>query len=86
MTSMTRQYSAVASQVSEAVEKAAETWVHGVRKAANRFPVLPQMDLVPAVERYFYIGQRAVNMNRDITLRWAQAAGTLSGAVRERAE
>ena len=86
MTSMTRQYSAVASQASEAVEKAAESWVQGVRKVADRFPVLPQMDLVPAVERYFDFVQRAVNVNRDITLRWAQAAGTLSGAVRERAE
>ena len=39
MTSMTRQYSAVASHASEAVEKAADSWVQGVRKLADRFPV-----------------------------------------------
>ena len=86
MTIMTRQYTAVASQASEAVEKAADSWVQGVRKLADRFPVLPQVDLVPAVERYFEFVQRAVDLNRGITLRWAQAADTLSGAVREQAE
>src|SRR6266542_2353354 len=86
MTIMTRQYSAVASQATEAVEKAADSWAQGVRKLADRFPVVPQVDLVPAVERYFDFVQRAVDLNRGITLRWAQAAGTLSGAVRERAE
>ena len=85
MTSMTRQYSAVAGHASEAVEKAADSWAQGVRKMAERFPVLPQVDLVPAVERYFDFVQRAVDMNRGVTLRWAQAAGTLSGAVREQA-
>ena len=86
MTSMTRQYSAVASQASEAVEKAADSWVQGVRKVADRFPTLPQVDLVPAVERYFDFVQWALDLNRGITIRWAQAAGTLSGAVREQAE
>ncbi|HEX9355966.1 MAG TPA: SAP domain-containing protein, partial [Streptosporangiaceae bacterium] len=62
------------------------SWAQGVRKLADRFPVVPQVDLVPAVERYFDFVQRAVDLNRGITLRWAQAAGTLSGAVRERAE
>jgi hypothetical protein len=86
MTIMTRQYSAVASQASEAAEKAADSWVQGVRKLADRFPVLPQVDLVPAVERYFDFVQRAVDLNRVVTVRWAQAAGTLSGAVREQAQ
>jgi SAP domain len=86
MTSITRQYSAVASQASEAVEKAADSWVQGVRKVADRFPALPQVDLVPAVERYFDFVQRALDLNRGITLRWAQAVNTLSGAVREQAE
>ncbi len=86
MTSMTRQYSAVASQASEAVEKAADSWVQGVRKVADRFPTLPQVDLVPAVEHYFDFVQWALDLNRGITIRWAQAAGTLSGAVREQAE
>ena len=86
MTSMTRQYSAVASQASEAVEKAADSWAQGVRKLTERLPVLPQVDLVPAVERYFDFVQRAVDLNRGIGLKWAQAAGTFSGVVREQAQ
>jgi hypothetical protein len=30
--------------------------------------------------------QRTVDISRDLTLKWAEAAGTLSGAVREQAE
>jgi hypothetical protein len=86
MTMMTRQYSAVASQASEAVEKAADSWTQGMRRVTGLFPALPMVDLVPAVERYFDLVQRAVDINRDITVRWAQAAGTLTGAVREQAE
>ena len=47
---------------------------------------MPQLDLVPAVERYFNFVQRAVNMNRNIAIEWAQVVGTLSGAARQRAE
>jgi uncharacterized protein HemX len=47
---------------------------------------LPQVDLVPAVERYFDLVQRTVDINRRLAVRWAEAAGTLSGAVREQAE
>jgi hypothetical protein len=86
MTSITRQYAAAASQASSVVEKAADRWTEGVRKVAARVPAPPQVDLVPAVERYFDLVQRAVDMNRRLTVRWAQAAGTLSGAVREQAE
>ena len=86
MTSVTRQYTAIASQASDAVEKAADSWTQGVRRLTSMFPTVPQVDLVPAVERYFDLVQRAVNVNRDITVRWAQAADTLTGAVRERAE
>jgi hypothetical protein len=30
--------------------------------------------------------QRTVDISRDLTIKWAEAAGTLSGAVREQAE
>ncbi len=86
MTSMTRQYSAIASQASDAVEKAADSWAQGVRKVAERFPMLPQVDLVAPVERYFDYVQRAVDLNRGISLKWAEAAGTLSGLVRAQAQ
>jgi hypothetical protein len=49
-------------------------------------PGLPQIDLVPVVERYFEFVQRTVDISRDLTLKWAEAAGMLSGAVREQAE
>jgi hypothetical protein len=83
---MTRQYSAAASQASGVAERAAGFWTQGVENLADRFPALPQVDLVPAVERYFDFVQRAVEMNRDITVRWVQAVGTLSGAAREQVQ
>ena len=87
MASMTRQYSAVAGQARDATERAAEFWTQGVEKLADRLPaLLPQFDLVPAVERYFDFVQRAVSMNRSIAVEWAQAVGALSGAARERME
>lgn len=86
MTGIPPQYAAVASRASEAVEKAADSWTQGVRRLTDLFPTVPQVDLVPAVERYFDLVQRAVDINRDITVRWAQAAGTLTGVVREQAE
>jgi hypothetical protein len=86
MRSMTRQYSAAASQATGVAERAAGFWTHGAGKLADRFTALPQVDLVPAVERYFDFVQRAVEMNRDIAVRWAQSVGTLSGVVREQAE
>jgi uncharacterized membrane protein YqiK len=49
-------------------------------------PGLPQVDLVPAVERYFELVQRTVDINRHFAVRWAEAVGTLSGVVREKAE
>ncbi len=87
MHSMTKQYSAVAGRASDATERAAGFWTQGVEKVTDRLPaLLPQIDLVPAVERYFDFVQRAVSMNRIIAVEWAQAVGTLSGAARARVE
>lgn len=85
MTSMTRQYGAAASHARNAAEKAADVWAEGARTVADRLPGLPQIDLVPAVERYFDFLQRTVDINRHLAVRWAEAAGTLSGVVREKA-
>ena len=85
MTSMTRQYSAAASHARNAVEKTADVWTEGARTVTDRLPGLPQVDLVPAVERYFDLVQRTVDINRRLAVRWAEAAGTLSGVVREKA-
>jgi SAP domain len=86
LTSVTRQYGAVASHASQAVEKAADSWTQGVRRLTALVPAVPEVDLVPAVERYFDFVQRAVDVNRGITLRWARAAGTLTGVAREQTQ
>jgi flagellar biosynthesis GTPase FlhF len=86
MTSMTKQYSAAASQARNAVDKTADAWTEGARTVTGRLFGLPQVDLVPAVERYFDLVQRTVDINRRLVVSWAEAAATLSGAVREKAE
>ena len=87
MTSTTERYSATASQSAGTVEKIADFWAQGSRKLTDRIlPGLPQVDLVPLVERYFEFVQQTVDISRDLTLKWAEAAGALSGAVREQAE
>ena len=50
-------------------------------RVGHRLPGLPQVDLVPAVERYFDLVQRTVDINRRLAIRWAEATGTLSGAI-----
>ena len=82
---MTRQYSAAASHARNAVEKTVDVWTDGARTVTDRLPGLPEVDLVPAVERYFDLVQRTVDINRSLAVRWAKATGTLSGVVREKA-
>jgi hypothetical protein len=87
MPSTTQRYSAAASQPAGRVEKIADFWTQRSRELTDyMLPGLPQVDLVPVVERYFEFVQRTVDTSRDLTLKWAEAAGTLSGAVREQAE
>jgi hypothetical protein len=87
MTSTTQRYSAAASQPAGTVEKIADFWTQGTQRMSDyMLPGLPQVDLVPVVERYFEFVQRTVDISRDLTLKWAEAAGMLSGAVREQAE
>ena len=81
---MTRQHAA--GRARDAGEKTAGFWKRGARTVTDLVPGLPRVDLVPAVERYFELVQRTVDINRRLTVRWAQAVGTLSGAVREKAE
>ena len=86
MTSMSRQYSAAASHGRQAVEKTADVWTEGARTVTGQLRGLPQVDLVPAVESYFNLVQRTVQINRRLAVRWAEAAGALAGVVREKAE
>jgi len=87
MTSTTQRYRAAASQSAGTVEKIADFWTQGSQRLSDyMLPGLPQVDLVPVVERYFEFVQRTVDISRDLALKWAEAAGMLSGAVREQAE
>jgi hypothetical protein len=87
MTSTTQRYRAAASQSASTAEKIADFWTQGSQRLSDyMLPGLPQVDLVPVVERYFEFVQRTVDISRNLTLKWAEAAGTLSGAVREQAE
>ena len=87
MTSTTQRYRAAASQSASTAEKIADFWTQGSQRLSDyMLPGLPQVDLVPVVERYFEFVQRTVDISRDLTIKWTEAAGTLSGAVREQAE
>jgi len=87
MTSTTERYRAAASQSGSTVEKIADFWTQGSQKMTDYMPAgLPQVDLVPIVERYFEFVQRTVDISRDLTIKWAESAGMLSGVVREQAE
>src|SRR5579859_4919233 len=85
MPSVTRQYSAAASRARTVVDKTADAWTQGAQTVTGRLSGLPRVDLVPAVERYFNLVQRTVDINRQLAVRWAEVAGTLSGVVREKA-
>ncbi len=87
MTSTTERYRAAASQAASTAEKIADFWAQGSQRLSDfMLPGLPQVNLVPVVERYFDFVQRTVDISRDLTLKWADSAGMLSGAVRDQAE
>jgi len=86
MTSMTRHYSDAASQARNAADKTADLWTQGAQGLTGLAPRLPQIDLIPAVERYFNLVQRMVDANRYLTVKCVQAAGTLTSVARDQAE
>src|SRR6201989_3042382 len=87
MTSTTERYRAATSQSASTVEKVADFWTQGSKKLTDYMPAgLPQVDLVPFVERYFEFMQRTIDISRDLTIKWAESAGRLSGVAGEKAE
>jgi hypothetical protein len=86
MPSITKQYSTRARQARSMVERTTDVWTQGARTLTDVLPTVPQVDLVPAVERYFDLVQRTVNLNRSLAVRWARAANSLSGVVHDRSE
>ena len=86
MTSMTRHYTGAASQARNVADKTADLWTQSAGRITGLIPRLPQIDLIPAVERYFDLVQRMVDINRSLTVKWVRAAGTLTGVARDQAE
>ena len=83
MTSMTRQYNSATSRARTAVDKTADFWTQGARTLTRRLPGLPQIDLIPAVERYFDFVQGTVDINRRLTIKlaWRRQARYRKGPV-----
>jgi hemerythrin superfamily protein len=70
-------------------DKARDTVIgrgEGAQGLSGLVPRLLRLDLIPAVERYFDLVQRMVDVNRFLTVKWVEAAGTLTGVVRDQAE
>ena len=86
MTSMTRHYSDAAGQARTAADKTADLWTQGAQGLTGLVPRLPQINLIPAVERYFDVVELTVDINRYLAVKWVQAAGRLTGVIRDQAE
>ena len=77
-----------ATRARSTVEQVADFWTQGMRKLIDQtymFPPLPQAGLIPAVERYLEFVQQMAELNRDLTVKWAQAASALSGVAWQQA-
>jgi hypothetical protein len=86
MTSRIRHPSDASSQARNTVYKTADVWTQGAQSMTDRIPPPPQIDLIPAVERYVDFVQRTVDINRYLAVKWVEAAGRLTGVVRDQAE
>jgi hypothetical protein len=79
-TTINRQYSIAASRVGDAAEKANSLWtrVSGRSRTARVRPKLPQVDLVPAVERCFDFAPRRSDWSPASRARGGAAPGQCS--------
>ena len=70
---------------------AVEAWIADDPDPGDRAELQALLDrgfaagLIPAVERYLEVVQRMAEMNRDLTVKWVQAASALSGVAWEQA-
>lgn len=72
----------------EATDKTVDTFKQGARAMTDRLDFLatmPSLDFVEPVERYFDYLQKAVDLNREMLLRWAELASQMSGTMRDEA-
>jgi len=85
----TESYTAAASQTREATEKSAELWKQSAQSFADRagrLAELPTVDVTQPVELYFNYVQKAVDLNREAAIRWAEVFSALSASVRNQAK
>jgi polyhydroxyalkanoate synthesis regulator phasin len=72
----------------EATDKTVDTFKQGARVMTDRLDFLasmPSLDFVEPVERYFEYLQKAVDLNREMLVRWAELATQMSGSLRDEA-
>ena len=71
------------------INQATDVWKQSTEvlaKQADLWSVLPWVDPVKGVERYFEFVQTAVDANRELAISWADAMGSVYGVVRDGAE
>lgn len=72
----------------DATDKTVDTFKQGARAMTDRLDFLatmPSLDFVEPVERYFDYLQKAVDLNREMLVRWAELASQMSGTLRDEA-
>jgi hypothetical protein len=68
------------------INRATDVWKQSTEvlaKQADLWSVLPWVDPVHGVERYFEFVQTAVDANRELAIGWADAIGSVYGVVRD---
>jgi RimJ/RimL family protein N-acetyltransferase len=71
-------------QQRSAAQKVAGFWFQGVRTLIDQvylLPQLPQADMIPVVDDYVEFVEQMVKMNRDLTVKWTEAASALTDVV-----
>ena len=72
----------------DTTDKTVDTWKQGAKAVSEQLELLvstPSLDLVEPVERYFDYLQRAVDLNRELAIRWAELITRLTGTWRDEA-
>ena len=72
----------------DATDKTVDTFKQGARAMTDRLDflaIMPSLDFVEPVERYFDYLQKAVDLNREMLIRWAELASQMSGSLRDEA-
>ena len=88
MTISTEPYTTAAGQAREVTERGVELWKNGVESFTRQLDAvkLPSVDLTQPVARYFEYLQQAVDLNRELAIKWAEMVTGLAGSVRDQAE